>query len=178
MNPYSSIVGSYGGSVDRSRVHQTTKQVHQQGGEMIHLVNVTPSHYPYLYDLMALRPANSNISHKGMPTYEMHCEYWRLITKAESGWAAYMILEMGYGEPIEPGEPVGYVYLTPDSEIGVHVHPDHQRKGIARRAIAMLMAKHPRLRYLANVAPGNGPSHRLFSDLGGRVIQHTYEILC
>ncbi len=31
-------------------------------------------------------------------------------------------------------------------------------------------------RYLANVAPGNEASHKLFAKLGGRVIQYTFEL--
>lgn len=80
---------------------------------------------------------------------------------------------------------VGAVYATDRNEVGVAILREFQRQGYARAALEALMAEHGPLpaipvkrsgRYLANVAPNNEPSHALFHALGGRVIQHTYEL--
>lgn len=115
-----------------------------------------------LYELLRERPAYACISHKQMPTWAEHLAFIR--SRPYEAWYV-----------IEDGEPVGGIYLTRAREVGIGILAAHQGKGYATRALKALMALHPS-RLLANVAPGNAPSHALFRGMGGRVIQHTYEL--
>lgn len=118
----------------------------------------------FLYGMLRDRPPEANISHRNMPSYDDHCRF--VQNHPYSAW--YMLTHNA--------ELIGSIYLTTSDEIGVSLIPSFQGKGYAKEAIEVLMAKHPRKRYLANVAPGNEASHKLFSKMG-KVIQHTYEIL-
>ena len=117
----------------------------------------------FLYELLKQRPPEANISHRNMPSYDDHCRF--VHNYPYSAW--YMLTHNA--------ELIGSVYLTTSDEIGVALIPSAQGKGYAKEAIEVLMAKHPRKRYLANVAPGNEASHKLFGKMG-KVIQHTYAL--
>jgi len=117
----------------------------------------------FLYRLLQERPAEACISHKTMPSYDAHCSF--VHKHPYSAW--YLAMDHGLS--------VGAIYLSRLDEIGIAISREMQGRGYAQSAIAALMAKHPRKRYLANVAPGNEASHKLFSKLG-KVIQMTYEI--
>ncbi len=121
-------------------------------------------HTRFLYTLLAERPAGANISHKSMPTYEQHVEFVKKMPY--SVW--YIIM---HGTDL-----VGSIYLTFRSEIGIFVSQAHQRQGFAEYSVRWLMQTHGDRPYLANVAPDNHPSHALFTKLGGKVIQHSYEL--
>ena len=118
-----------------------------------------------LWNLLEERPPEANISHSGhLPEWtdhQVHVEYHDHL-----GW--YLIMAEGVA--------VGSVYITKKGEIGIAILKDHQRKGYAKAGIDAVMQMHPRERYLANVAPGNHRSHKLFTQLGGTIIQSTYEI--
>lgn len=73
------------------------------------------------------------------------------------------------------GFKAGAIYLTRNDEIGIHLGKDFQHLGIGTEAIRLLMWKHPRKRYLANIAPNNWDSRFFFSNLGFKYIQATYE---
>jgi RimJ/RimL family protein N-acetyltransferase len=120
----------------------------------------------FLYRLLQERPPEANISHREMPTYDAHCAF--VHEHPYSAW--YLIGKFSMRAETTP---VGAIYLTKADEIGIAIHRREQGNGYAQLAIRMLMDKHPRKRYLANVAPGNVASHKLFSKLG-KVIQHTY----
>lgn len=121
-----------------------------------------PGSLEILYELLKERPAEANISHRALPTFEQHRQF--VTRRPYEGW--YLI---------EAEAIVGSVYLTKAREVGIFIFQAHQRKGHAEAAISMLREKHPGP-LLANVAPGNEKSHAFFLKLGGRVIQHTYEL--
>jgi len=126
------------------------------------------------WQLLEERPIEASISHRQMPSWEKHKEYvlnhpyrvWNAIDAAGSGM-------------------VGTVLLTEHNEIGIAILREHQRRGYARAAVKMLMEEYrPAAEiagrrsgyFLANVNPHNGASIALFLGLGGRLIQHTYEL--
>ena len=80
---------------------------------------------------------------------------------------------------------MGYVSATHINEIGVVILKAHRRKGYAMAAVKGLMEMHKPHKarpsvinghWLANVNPVNAPSRALFEELGGRLIQVTYEL--
>lgn len=117
----------------------------------------------YLYALLVERPVEANISHRKLPTAAEHLAF----VKSHPYGAWYLVLE--------GGSVLGSVYLTKQREIGVFIFREYQHQGWAKKAIAELRKIHPG-RCLANVAPGNEVSKRLFEGLGARHIQNTYEL--
>jgi len=124
----------------------------------------------FLYELMRERETETNISHKEMPSYIEHQAY--LANRPYRFW---------YDE----GHWVGYVSATHKNEIGVVIQKSHRRKGYGMAAIKMLMDMHQPIKegkglinghWLANVNPVNAPSRALFEELGGRLIQVTYQL--
>src|SRR5277367_6681791 len=116
----------------------------------------------FLYELLAQRDPITNISHRGMPTFEQHqrfvqskpYKYWYLVT-------------------ISDGECVGSVYISKDNEIGIFIAKDHQRKGYGRHAVQWIMESHPQERFLANINPENQASLAAFRAMGFRALQLT-----
>lgn len=117
----------------------------------------------YLYALLVERPAEANISHRKLPTAAEHLAF--VQSHPYTAW--YLVLE--------GRSALGAVYLTKQREIGVFIFREHQNVGWAKKAIAELRKLHPG-RCLANVAPGNEVSKKLFEGLGARHIQNTYEL--
>lgn len=132
-----------------------------------------PDHKKILFDLLAERPSSAFISHKNMPTWEEHCAF-----VANHPYGVWYLIE---GD--EQGEVVGSVYMTKPprpsvagNEIGIFIFQRFHGRGLATRAVKLLMEKHGSQRYLANIAPTNEASLELFKGLGFTLVQHTYEI--
>lgn len=123
---------------------------------------VTPEDVGLLYQLLRERPPVANISHKQMPTMREHTTFVN-----RRPYLAWYVVEAD-------GTPVGSTYVTDRREVGIAILEEHWRKGYGRQALQALRELHPG-KLLANVAPGNEASHALFRDIGGKVIQHTYE---
>ena len=117
-----------------------------------------------LYDLLMERTPHVNISHRRMPTWRQHLRF--IATRPYTAW--YIINSHR--------EYVGAIYLTAADEIGVGILSLWQGNGFGPRAIRLLMRKHPRARYLANINPRNETSIRMFRRMGFRLIQQTYEL--
>jgi len=126
-----------------------------------------------LYELLAERPKEANISHSTMPTYAQH----ELFVRSKPYRAWFLVLN-------DYGQKVGCVSLTRNNEIGIAILKKYQRQGHALEAISAV-TKLPPLpavpgqrngHYVANVAPANEASHQLFTKAGGRPIQVTYEL--
>lgn len=129
-------------------------------------VYTQPGALEILYELLKQRPTEANISHRTFPTFEQHRQF--VTRRPYDAW--YLVVDDD-----RAGAYIGSVYLTNAREVGVFIFKSWQRLGYACRVISALREKHPG-RLLANVAPENEPSHALFLKLGGRVIQHTYEL--
>ena len=127
-------------------------------------VYTRPDRHDLLYWLLAERGEEVNISHKKMPSEREHIAF--VESKPYEAW--YFICDP---------EPVGACYLSRQNEIGVFVFSAHQKKGYARAAIKAIIDRHGPGRYLANVSPRNEASRFLFSGLGFRMIQNTYEMV-
>jgi RimJ/RimL family protein N-acetyltransferase len=117
-----------------------------------------------LYTLLQEREPRANISHRAMPTWKQHCKF--IARRPYTVW--YLIkLRKDY---------VGAIYLTSMNEIGIAVLKRWRKRGIGPAALRLLMRKHGRRRYLANINLRNEESIRLFKRIGFRIIQHTYEL--
>jgi RimJ/RimL family protein N-acetyltransferase len=71
---------------------------------------------------------------------------------------------------------VGTIYLSKNNEIGIFLKKKHHGKGIGSKALRLLIVKHPRKRYLANINPNNIFSTEFFKNNKFKLIQHTYEL--
>lgn len=129
----------------------------------IDLREVTEADAAFLYNLLRERPAEANISHKAMPTFPEHVAF--LLSKP---YAAWCIASAG-------GIDIGSAYLTKQNEIGVFLLERFRGKGLGPLVIEALMERHPGSRFLANIAPKNEASRRVFESLGFKLIQQTYE---
>lgn len=128
------------------------------------LKNVTKTDCPFLYDLLKQRDPSVNISHKKMPTYAEHVKF--VMSKPYSNW--YIIQ---YDD-----QSIGSIYLSKQSEIGIFLLNDAQGKGIGQQVLKLMLKKHPRSRYLANINPMNKNSIEFFTKNGFKLIQYTYEL--
>ncbi len=115
----------------------------------------------YLYALLLERDPEANISHKAMPTVDDHLAFVRSNPYAD--WC--LIWEQHI---------VGATYLTHADEVGIFIFKHSQGRGLGSAAVRMMMSRHPG-RVLANVAPTNERSRRMFEKLGFTLIQHTLE---
>lgn len=127
-------------------------------------VHLTDGASAVLWSLLKERPPEANISHRKMPTRNEHDRF--VNSRPYKAW--YLLRN---GE-----EFVGSVYLTDRDEIGIFIFKAHQGNGYGRQAVEMLMARHKRDRYLANVNPANAKSISLFRKLGFVPLQMTYEL--
>lgn len=128
-----------------------------------------------LWQLLHERPAEANISHRRMPSRDDHARF-----VAAHPYRCWYLIEECASEAF-----VGACYLSQQNEVGIAILRAHQRRGFARAALLELLRSHEPLpaiagvrrgRFVANVAPRNHASQRLFESLGGRLIQYTYEM--
>lgn len=128
-------------------------------------ISDTLDHAKLLYDLLAQRPVAANISHKKMPSWGEHLDFI-----ASSPYRAWYL--------VQPGSSgfVGSIYLSKQNEIGVAIFPEFQGRGHGTQAVLTLMQQHGPGQYLANVAPKNEASRKMFEKLGFKLVQHTYAL--
>jgi RimJ/RimL family protein N-acetyltransferase len=119
---------------------------------------------PILYQLLQERDARVNISHRTMPTWKEHLRF--IARHPYDVW--YMIRS--------EQEYVGAIYLTAMNEIGIGILARWRGRGYGPAAIKVLMRKHPRERFLANINPNNVKSIGMFTDMGFHIIQKTFEL--
>lgn len=132
-----------------------------------------PGSVEFLYELLLERPPYANISHGVMPKFEEHRAF--VLRRPYPRW---FIVQ-------NDKQWVGSVASTGRNELAVAIKKEHQRKGYAERALRTFIqlfppakpdASHVPAYYVANVAPQNEASLRLFRKLGGVVIQHTFRL--
>ena len=115
-----------------------------------------------LYDLLREREPRFNISHMVLPSFSDHTEF--IESRPYHAW--YLIQnEQDY---------IGSVYLTRDDEIGIFIFKKYHGEGWGPWAIEQIMEYHPREKYLANIAPMNQRSKKVFQKLGFRKLQEVY----
>jgi len=132
---------------------------------IIRLKGVTSSDFRFLYELLRERDPTANISHKKFPSYKEHVKFVK--SKPYSKW--YVI----YSDKKKAGS----IYLSKQNEIGIFLEKNSQKKGIGIKSLKLLMEKHPRSRYLANVSPKNTKSQKFFENQGFNLVQFTYELI-
>lgn len=127
-----------------------------------------------LWELLSERPTEANISHKKMPTWPAHCSF-----VARYPYRAWYLIKAD-------DEFVGAIYFSRYQEVGISIFKRHQRKGHAKWAILELLKKWGRpdriteipgarrAAILANIAPANEASKRLFEECGFQHISDTY----
>lgn len=125
---------------------------------------VLASTFLALWNLLSERKPYQNISHRKMPHYVEHISF--VLSHPYDAW--YLIKE---GE-----QTLGATYLTSQGEIGISLFVVYKEKGYGGKALELLMAAHPRERYLANINPQNGSSIGFFESLGFKELQVTYEL--
>jgi len=130
----------------------------------IKLKNVLKADCPFLYDLLKQRDSNVSISHKKMPTYEQHVKF--VMSKPYSKW--YIIQK--------DDQSIGSIYLSKQNEIGIFLIKTMRGKKIGQMALEMIMQKHPKQRFLANINPMNKKSIDFFTQNHFKLIQYTYEL--
>lgn len=114
-----------------------------------------------LYELLAEREPSENISHKEMPCFGDHVRF--VESNPYQVWYFMM----------QADRPVGACYLTKQNEIGVFTFKKCRGNGYGREAVSILMSRHPKARFLANINPDNQPSMAMFHALGFKVCQVT-----
>ncbi len=128
------------------------------------LKSVKKSDCMFLYDLLLERDPKANISHKKMPSFLQHVKF--VMSKPYSKWYIIEAFKINSGS----------IYLTKDNEIGIFIKKNLHHTGIASKAIELLIKKHPRSRYLANVNPKNKKSIKFFKNQKFQLIQYTFEL--
>lgn len=127
-----------------------------------------------LWRLLEERPMEANISHREMPTWAEHAAF--VDRYPYRCW--YLIQAQG--------EFVGAIYLTRHLEIGIGILKEHQRHGYAKWAIRDMLRRWARpmkvrgvrsvrrQALLANIAPANKASQKLFEEMGFKHVSNTY----
>ena len=120
--------------------------------------------YVFLHNLLAQRNSKINISHKRMPTWEEHVRFVK--SKPYSKW--YIIYNKD--------EKIGSIYLSKQSEIGIHLLKKYEKESIHLESIQKLMLLNSKIKFRANISPKNKNYIMLFEKLGFKMVQHTYEL--
>ena len=132
--------------------------------ENLSLRRVNETDLRFLFNFLKERDPDTNISHKKMPSFKEHKQFVK--SKPYSYW---YVIELARKK-------IGTIYLSKNNEIGIFIKIEYQNKGIATKALKLLITKHPRKRFLANVNPKNKFSAKFFKNNNFKLIQHTYEL--
>ena len=127
------------------------------------LKKVDNSDIKFLYDMLSERDDDINISFV-MPTFEQHEDF-----VINNHYEAWYIIKVGETS-------IGNVYLTSQNEIGIFIKKEYQGVGYSKKAIAILMEKHPKKSYIANINPRNIKSISLFTSLNFTFVSETYKL--
>jgi len=129
-------------------------------------IGTTEVDMDFLYNLLINRDPSINISHKKMPSFEKHCEFW----KSKPYPQAEMILNPDVKVPI------GYWYVTDRLEVGIFLHSLYQGRGLGHQVLKHIKRLNHRRRLVANINPSNCRSINLFQLNGFHHIQNTYAL--
>ena len=132
--------------------------------EEIQLKIVKKQDCQFLYKLLKERGPVASISHKKMPTYSQHVKF--VMSKPYSVW--YIVYHKK--------EKVGSFYISKQNEIGLFIKTEFQKMGLSKKIMQLIIKKHPKKRFLANVNPKNKNSIKFLKNNGFNLIQQTYEL--
>ena len=152
------------------------------------LVPVDPnnkSHVRFLWRLLRTRPPYARVSDKGKTTWKQHCFF--VATHPYHDWCLIEVAKTGFWwRPWSKRWPrfAGSVFLSQPArpsvvgdELHVELSAKYRGTGIAAEALYHMMLKHPRQRYIANVATQNAASRKFFEKCGFRHCQDTFEFV-
>jgi len=136
-------------------------------------VYTTPEATEILYDLLRERQYDPevNISHTTLPSFADHRDF----VERRPYWCWFLISD--------EEDWIGTVSVTMRNEIGIFIFRSHRGKGYGRKSLEKLLQDYkpqPPIfseRYagwVANIAPNNEKSSRLFESLGFKLTQKTY----
>lgn len=136
----------------------------------------------FLYELMKERDPEINISHRALPTFEQHRQFWTRRPYR----CCYLIEATDFvtRNPERDHPWIGYISATHRNEIGIVLLKTWRGHGFGPHAVNELMRLHQPVpaapsevngHWLANIAPANERSKSMFTRLGFREIQRTYE---
>jgi RimJ/RimL family protein N-acetyltransferase len=100
-----------------------------------------------------------------MPNFDEHVKF--VVSEPYSAW--YII--------IVNDKKLGSIYLSKQNEIGIFLINEMKGKGLGKIVLKLLMNRHPRSRYLANISPNNKQSLKFFEKNNFKLIQYTYEFI-
>jgi RimJ/RimL family protein N-acetyltransferase len=143
---------------------------------------IRPGALEWLYDLIKERDPEINISHSTLPSFEQHRQF--VTRRPYRFW--YLIEYTPEQTEMRPPPAyfVGYISATHANEIGIVLKKCWRGIGCGPVAIRMLIALHSpnpadasvrNGHWLANIAPANEHSRHVFTSLGFRKIQETFE---
>ncbi|MDC0041947.1 GNAT family N-acetyltransferase [Candidatus Nitrosopelagicus sp.] len=132
--------------------------------EKIIFTKVSEDDLRFLYNHLKERDPIAYISHKSMPSYKEHVKF--VLSKPYSYWYIIKINKTKLGS----------IYLSKQNEIGIFLRKEFQGSGIGGYILEMLLKKHPRKRFLANISPKNKNSMKFFKKHRFNLIQYTYEL--
>ena len=133
--------------------------------ENIQLKEVDNSDHEFLFELLKNRESDANISHKMMPNFDEHVKF--VVSEPYSAWYIIIIND----------KKLGSIYLSKQNEIGIFLINEMKGKGLGKIVLKLLMNRHPRSRYLANISPNNKQSLKFFEKNNFKLIQYTYEFI-
>lgn len=130
-----------------------------------------------LYEILKSRSTEAdphiNISHRALPAYAKHLAFVR--SHPYRSWYFVKV----------DGLVAGSVNVTKLNEVGIVLLPDYRGRGIGKQALQMLLARSKPLpaipshrvgRFVAHINPSNERSIRLFTGLGFKHVQNTYQL--
>jgi RimJ/RimL family protein N-acetyltransferase len=126
------------------------------------------------WQLLQERPVEARISHDGKTRRPEHNAF-----VSHHPYRCWFLIEN------EDKEVVGAISLSWKNEIGIAILKAHAGRKYAKQAIEEVMKHLPPLppkngnipaTYVANVAPGNKASIKLFQSLGAKVVQQTFQL--
>lgn len=125
-----------------------------------------------LYDLLSERTPEQSISHRKMPTWDEHVEFFN--SRPYKEWYLIQNKRIEYEPECSVIEQVGSCYLTKQNEIGIFIFNKHQGNGYGKASVKELMTRNDGP-FLANINPRNFVSQGMFESLGFERIQETFK---
>lgn len=123
---------------------------------------VEPLDYKFLYELLKEKEADINISHKGMPSWEEHCEFLR-----SEPYKCHFIIYID-------DKRIGQVYLSDKNEIGIFIKKDCKNRGYGSAVLKILLKTMKGEDVFLNVSPNNIAGQNFAKRHGFKLIQYTY----
>jgi len=115
--------------------------------------------YTFLYELLANRDPNENISHKTMPTWEEHVKF--------NNNKPYYIDRIIYLND----KPLGRLYVTSTSRIGIRI----KNRSFKKIIIEEILKTYNPCKHFINVSPKDKVFKKILKKYKYKKIQETYE---